>query len=217
MVHRISSTKVFGAAVIVAAAQLVVAQNAFAGVSLFGVDLEKAACPQLFTAIKARGAETLATPAQGSSGVDFEALLFGSGRSGSPVNRGRRGTVFASGKLLEGTDELEIRCLKDGRIVSATYRFLSFVDLGHVDEIRALVEAKYGAPKEARGRAQSPGEVAYLWQAGEVRIRVFRGWPATSTFLKYSLPTRVREYREETQTIDEQTTKHKAKEQGDAF
>lgn len=93
--------------------------------------------------MKPRDAERLAVASDPTSGVDFDAMLYGSGRPGVKSTRG----FFACGNLLEGTDGLEIRCLKNGRFVSATYRLPS---LGNVNEIRALIMRSMAAEGDAR-------------------------------------------------------------------
>lgn len=99
--------------------------------------------------------------------------------------------VYRSDALLDGSSELQLGYTLDGRFARATYVFPSHVDRFQVKRIAELVASKYGPPRDVQGSLEL-GEVSYLWtQADGVRVRVHRGWPATTTYLEFEHPETV--------------------------
>ena len=68
------------------------------------------------------------------------------------------------------------------------YQFDAFMDTGLVTRVATMVAHKYGPPSSKVGN-DGLGEVTYTWNLPEkMVIRVLRGWPESTTYLKFVDP-----------------------------
>ncbi|WP_177247102.1 SH3 domain-containing protein [Marinospirillum alkaliphilum] len=72
----------------------------------------------------------------------------------------------------------------------AEITFRSFNDTEQVRRIADQVSRELGPWQRVLGR-RAEGPVEFEWRRGELRILVHRGWPDTTTYLTYEVPTRL--------------------------
>lgn len=116
--------------------------------------------------------------------------------------------------VLPESDELQIGYTsEDGRLAVVRYVFGSLADVQQVARIRDLAARKYGRPHSSRGVVQV-GEVSYGWSLADgVQLRVFRNWPATTTYMEYSVPAIERLMESEMKRNDRLKAKRELEEQ----
>lgn len=111
---------------------------------------------------------------------------------------------------LPKTDELMVVYTNDGHFAYAQYRFPTFMDVKLVTEVREMVQYKYGPPAYSNGNPRL-GDVTYRWkQPDGIVIEVTRGWPETTTYLRYKHPTYYQqmEYEREINKIIEKSNQY---------
>lgn len=104
-----------------------------------------------------------------------------------------------------------------GEFAYAQYTFRSFMDIRQVGNVVNMVSTKYGRPTSQQGRYDL-GEVTAKWNVGGgMQIVVFRGWPDTTTFLKFEDSTASRRMSAEIEAERAAQTALKARSQSKAF
>jgi len=98
----------------------------------------------------------------------------------------------------------------------AQYRFPSSMDLGQVARIRDMVASKYGVPDQSSGNLNL-GNASFTWHKDGVDIKVWRGWPDTTTYLEYIVPKVNKAMEEEIAVNDRREKQKKFKAQSNAF
>ncbi len=96
---------------------------------------------------------------------------------------------------LQGASRLTVNFTRGGRFAIAQYTFPSFDNPHQVKDIVAMVQYKYGPPTSTSGNP-AHGPVVARWQEpGGTEIKVWRGWPSTSTFMDLENVAAVRRFR----------------------
>jgi len=96
--------------------------------------------------------------------------------------------IYASQNVFSASEKLQMGYTKAGEFAQAIYVFPSSKDVRQVNRIRWMVQNRYGVPDNEQGSIKS-GHVKYLWNLQDgVEIKVYRGWPDTTTYLSYSNP-----------------------------
>lgn len=91
------------------------------------------------------------------------------------------------------------------------------MDTNQVVSVARLVANKYGKPNAQSGNP-SLGEVSYTWRSPDgVQIKVYRGWPDTTTFLLFTDPDNYRALQAEMAAVRQANEQAKAKAQSKAF
>jgi len=132
---------------------------------------------------------------------------------------------YNSSSVLKGTKELSV-CYSthsdpDGWgstdfFASATYRFPSKMDSQQVVNIQKMVTSKYGKPHHSSGNP-SLGKVTYTWNLDGVNLTVYRGWPDTTTYLKYSVADMEQAMNGEISAMKQKRQEKEIKTQSNAF
>jgi hypothetical protein len=118
-----------------------------------------------------------------------DAVVAGGGQS---QERSKTYASFDAGKLVRGAKTLELYALPDnGAVTEAIYTLPSFMDVGQVKRMADLVSAKYGDMTAMEGE-WGVGNVVAEWDRGDnVFVTVSRGWPSTTTSIKFiNLPSK---------------------------
>ncbi len=85
---------------------------------------------------------------------------------------------------LPGATRLRVWYTQSGRFAMAQYQFPAFMDTQKVEQVIHLVADKYGKPDHESGD-WNLGPVHAWWKRPDhFELRVFRGWPSTTTFLQ---------------------------------
>lgn len=126
--------------------------------------------------------------------------------------------MYDARAVLKGASALEVGYVEaTGRFAKAEYRFPSFMDVGQVQRVVAMVRAKYGPPASRSGTA-GLGPVRVRWRfAHGMTLVVWRGWPETTTFLELENPVAVRAMDAEIRAEEVRRTRQQAVRQGAAF
>lgn len=123
--------------------------------------------------------------------ADRDALMTAAKKAGARVkneNKNNWGDSYFTSDILKGSSVLAINYTYDDKFAYAEYTFPSSMDSGQVTKIRAMVISKYGQPDSSSGNP-GLGEVTYKWNLEDgIEIKVWRGWPNTTTYLKYFHP-----------------------------
>ncbi|MHB8252605.1 MAG: hypothetical protein ACYDEV_02620 [Acidiferrobacter sp.] len=78
---------------------------------------------------------------------------------------------------------LSVEYTRHNRFAVAQYTFPSFHNVRQVRDIITMVAYKYGKPSSLRGNL-GHGPVTARWEeGGGTEIKVWRGWPSTSTYM----------------------------------
>ncbi|WP_169800813.1 tetratricopeptide repeat protein [Archangium gephyra] len=98
--------------------------------------------------------------------------------------------LYSAKGLLDGAEKLKVGYVDaTGQLAVFEYEFPSFMNTEQVGQISSMVQAKYGAPTSKKGKI-SLGDVVHTWKRKDgVIITVSRGWPSTTTFLTFTVPT----------------------------
>ena len=96
------------------------------------------------------------------------------------------------------------------------YTFPSTMDIHQVANIRGMVETKYGPPDRSAGSVKL-GPVTYTWKLDGVVLTVHRGWPDTTTYLKYSIPKMEETMNKEIARMEQREREKAARAQSNAF
>jgi hypothetical protein len=120
--------------------------------------------------------------------------------------------------VLDGATGLSVAYSSEGqRLAYAMYEFKSFVDPDQVSRIIRMVSTKYGPPAEQRGMLQL-GEVTATWRfADGMLLEVSRGWPDTTTCLKFVNPAVERRMKREIDESKDHEERQRARVQTAAF
>lgn len=117
---------------------------------------------------------------------------------------------------LTGADQLYTAYTNAGGLAYAQYRFPSRMDKDQVTQIAEMVATKYDSWDTVVGNP-GLGDVEYQWSMDGVTIRVFRGWPNTTTFLKYEIPGNLKTMRTEIEASKKSKKEREAQSQTNAF
>ncbi|MCL2459301.1 MAG: sel1 repeat family protein [Desulfobulbus sp.] len=94
--------------------------------------------------------------------------------------------LYRSDRALEGSSQLAVGCTDRGQFAFAEYTFPSHLDTQQVQKIMDMVASKYGKPGKLSGNI-GLGEVEAIWERGQdMSIKVYSGWPDTTTYLRFS-------------------------------
>jgi len=126
--------------------------------------------------------------------------------------------LYNSGAALEGSSQLAVGYTHaEGQFAYAEYTFPSHMDTQQVQRVVEMVAAKYGKPGKFSGSV-GLGNVEAVWQRGkDVTIKVYRGWPDTTTYLRFSDRDAEGRMNAEMKANDAAQTRQKAKAQSGAF
>jgi hypothetical protein len=125
--------------------------------------------------------------------------------------------LYHSSKALEGSSQLAMGYTRQGQFAYAEYTFPSRMDTQQVRKIADMVAAKYGKPDSSTGDV-GLGEVEVTWQNdNDVTITVYRGWPDTTTYLRFSDADAEKQMNSEIEDTKNAQTREKAKSQSHAF
>ncbi|UQG56585.1 MULTISPECIES: SH3 domain-containing protein [unclassified Marinobacter] len=124
--------------------------------------------------------------------------------------------TYNSASELNGTNQLSTGYTNAGDLAFAQYRFPSRMDKHQVTQIAEMVATKYDNWDTVDGNP-GLGDVEYQWNVDGMIIRVFRGWPNTTTFLKYEIPGNLRSMQAEIEASKKRTTEREAQGQTKAF
>lgn len=84
---------------------------------------------------------------------------------------------------LQGASKFSVEYDKDNRFAFAEYKFPSFNDTGQVQNIITMVGYKYGQPSSIIGDIKH-GPITARWkEGGGMEVKVWRGWPVTTTYM----------------------------------
>jgi len=117
---------------------------------------------------------------------------------------------------LKGADQLHTGYTSAGDLAFLQYRFPSQMDKNQTTKVAKMVSKKYDNWGAVNGSPKL-GDVEYQWNRDSVIIRVFRGWPNTTTFLRYEIPENLRTMRAEIGASDEKNEESEARNQSNAF
>jgi len=126
--------------------------------------------------------------------------------------------TYAAEGVLEGANEFSAWYVAaTGKFAYAEYSFPGFVDTQLVGKVIEMVSTKYGRPTSQRGDYRL-GEVIAKWSMGQdMQIVVSRGWPDTTTTLRFiDLPAE-RQMNTEISSETNRQKVQKAKSQSNAF
>ncbi|MGR2913464.1 hypothetical protein [Acidithiobacillus ferrivorans] len=84
---------------------------------------------------------------------------------------------------LQGASKFLVEYDKHNRFAFAEYKFPSFNDTGQVHNIITMVEYKYGQPSSIIGDIKHGPVVARWKEDGGMEVKVWRGWPITTTYM----------------------------------
>lgn len=110
--------------------------------------------------------------------------------------------MYNSENVLTGSSILEVGYTDSDQMFGrAVYTFPASMDANKIVEVASLVASKRGRPTRQAGYT-NVGEASFEWTLGDgIRIRVYRGWPDTTTYLEYTLPARYRQIEREIETV----------------
>lgn len=97
------------------------------------------------------------------------------------------------------------------------YTLPSRMDTKQIGRIVKMVSTKYGRPSSQSGNFDL-GDVSVKWNLGQgIQLEVLRGWPDTTTYMRYSDSANYKQMRAEIEANEEADTAAKAKAQSKAF
>jgi hypothetical protein len=163
-------------------------------IELFGVSLKNTTRDQLRTVLKSNGLQAVREDKQ--YWVD---------------------TYNASG-VLEGASEFLIGYVSaTDKFAYAQYKFPAFMNEQMVAKVINMVATKYGKPSSMSGNI-SLGPVTAKWQMSQaMSIEVSRGWPDTTTYLKFIDLSAYKVLQAESEADRNAQAAQKAKSQNNAF
>ena len=87
--------------------------------------------------------------------------------------------------VLQGATDLNFGYSSNGKFAYAEYKFPAFVDTNKIVQVARLVATKYGKPSQSSGDLDL-GEASMTWNfKNGMAIDVYRGWPNTTTYMRY--------------------------------
>ena len=184
---------------IAAAALFSVAPNANADqkskqVELFGVSLKNADRDQLRQVFKQNGM----VPTREDNGYWVD--------------------TYDAQKVLEGASDFKTGYVSaSNKFAFAEYTFSGFMDTGMVGKVIEMVTTKYGRPSSKSG-SYGLGPVTAKWSMGQgMQIEVSRGWPDTTTLLRFIDSAANKQMQAEINTEKNAQARQKAQSQSKAF
>lgn len=161
---------------------------------LFGVSLKGATRDQLRQAFKHNGLR--ATREENSYWVD----------------------MYDAQGVLDGASEFQAGYVAaSGKFAFAQYTFSGFMDTQLVGKVIKMVATKYGRPSSQSGN-YGLGPVTAKWSMGQgMQIEVTRGWPDTTTLLKFVDSSAYGQMRTEIDSEKNAQDRQKVKAQSKAF
>lgn len=131
--------------------------------------------------------ELFGLPLKGASRAQLRTSLRKGGMRSTREDDNHWVDVYDASAVLDGASEFVAGYVfATGEFAYAQYRFDGFMDTALVTKVADMVIHKYGQPAKREGNA-SLGNVKYQWNLAEgMRIDVTRGWPDTTTYLRYS-------------------------------
>lgn len=120
--------------------------------------------------------------------------------------------------ILEGASDFQAGYVSaTGKFAYAQYTFPSFMDTQLVGKVINMVAIKYGRPSSQNGN-YGLGEVTAKWNMGQgMLIEVSRGWPDTTTYLKFIDSSANKQMSAEIDAEKNAQATQKAKSQSKAF
>lgn len=120
------------------------------------------------------------------------------------------GDVYKTSKVLKGSDELYIEYTNNNKFAFAQYKFPSHMNTNTVVNVKDFVSQKYGNYHKSSG-TPSVGEVEYNWTLNDgIELRVFRGWPDTTTYLTFK-------HKANKKSVDEAISEAKRKKEAEQY
>lgn len=99
--------------------------------------------------------------------------------------------LYDPGDWMAGATEMAVGYTRDSQLFAvAEITFRSFDDTEQVRLVAEQVRNSLGPWQRVSGR-RAEGPVEFEWQLGDLRVLVHRGWPDTTTYLTYEVPSRV--------------------------
>jgi uncharacterized protein len=126
--------------------------------------------------------------------------------------------LYDSSKLLDESTELQLGYTdRDQGFARATYIFQSHMDVALVDRVTQMVISKYGRPQRVEGSSDL-GEVKREWRLQDgIVLEVSRGWPDTTTYLRYIFPENDATLEREQEQNRQRLEQEKLQRQSNAF
>lgn len=126
--------------------------------------------------------------------------------------------IYDASAALDGAKELKAGYVAaSGQFAFAEYSLPSFMDTAQVGKVINMVAAKYGRPSSQSG-SYGLGEVTAKWNMGQsMQIVVERGWPNTSTYLRFVDTGAHAQMQAEINAQKQKDTQEKARSQSRAF
>lgn len=120
--------------------------------------------------------------------------------------------------VLDGATRFSVGYVsRTGQFAFAEYSFEAFMDTGLVEKVINLVASKYGRPTSLKGN-YGLGSVNAKWIMGQgMQIEVSRGWPDTTTFMRFIDSNAYQQMQSEIDSEKNAQTQKRAKEQSKAF
>lgn len=126
-------------------------------------------------------------------------------------------TYDAQGVLEGATEFVAGYVSATDKFAYAEYKFPAFIDTQMVVKVINMVTMKYGRPSSKRG-SYGLGEVSAKWNLGQgMQIEVYRGWPDTTTYLKFVDTSAHNQMRAEITAAKNTQERQKTKAQNQAF
>jgi hypothetical protein len=126
--------------------------------------------------------------------------------------------IYSAKGLLDGAETLKMGYVAaTGQLAIVQYEFPSFMDTGQVGRISSMVQTKYGAPNSKKGNI-GLGNVVHTWKRPDgVVITVSRGWPSTTTFLIFTVPSAKKDMDAEIEANKKEEIEQQSKKNNKAF
>lgn len=126
--------------------------------------------------------------------------------------------LYDAQAVLDGASEFTAGYVgASGKFAFAQYTFPGFMDTQLVTKVINMVATKYGRPSSQNGRPEL-GRVSAKWKIGQgMEIEVSRGWPDTTTYLRFMDSSAHSQMRAEMDATEKAHAEQKAKAQANAF
>lgn len=131
--------------------------------------------------------ELFGVPLKGADRAVLRAAFVNGGMVASREDRRYWVDAYEPNGVLEGASEFRAAyVMATGKFAYAEYVFKSFMNTRLVADVIGMVSSKYGRPTYQSGN-YNLGEVSAKWVFAQgMQIDVVRGWPDTTTVLRYS-------------------------------
>ena len=132
-------------------------------------------------------------------------------------DKNKWGDYYYTSKVLKGSSQLYMGYTVNDWFAYAQYTFPSRMDNQQVLKIKNMVASKYGEPDTASGNI-GLGKVVYQWQLKDgIKLKVSRGWPDTTTYMRYTYPKNYKAMQDEIERQRIAREKKEAQAQSNAF